>query len=167
MPVEVWTGVASASAAESLGAAMHLEFPRSPRHHRRDAPTGGTMMDEKGEPLLRFSFTSGDTVVEITAPAAVTVLSGADSIDRLIADLLQVRAQLAPPHPDRPPRTPGSSIPVAERWWVSPQPTGGVVLCSMHRGLGWLALPLPAESARNLVTTISSYLATPAAGTSS
>lgn len=152
---------------EGVDQAVHLESSRLPRHYGRDAPTRGTLMDEKGEPLLRFSFTSGDTVVEITAPAVVTVLSGAGSIDRLIADLLQVRAQLAPPHPDRPPRTPGSSIPVAERWWVSPQPDGGVVLCSMHRGLGWLALPLSVEHAQKLITTISTYLAKPAAGTSS
>ena len=76
----------------------------------------------------------------------------AEQLDGLIAGLSNLRMLKEPPVADDMPEE--TLIQPSTRYTVSTGPTGDVVLCFRHGGLGWVGFALPAVHAANLAREI-------------
>ncbi|HEY3911773.1 MAG TPA: hypothetical protein VGM07_18080 [Stellaceae bacterium] len=124
--------------ASSIGAAMAVSlalFTIYARHSRSAAQTASepawTLNEQKTTVVAKFP----------TVPPATLTLDAAQ-VDKMIAELAQLRAAMKPPRPIGDP-APGTTINVATtgRWWVQPD-GAGIDLAILHPGYGWVGLEL-------------------------
>lgn len=98
-------------------------------------------------------------VVFPTEPPAGIRLDHID-VEDMIEKLAAMRVGMEPPMPLRDPFA-GTRILAhpAGRWFLDPQPSGHIMLCILHPGIGWVGLPMTPKALLSMMEVAARVMA--------
>jgi hypothetical protein len=114
------------------------------------APSHQSLAQSKASPVWTLDDPKTTLTEQLPNAPAVTLKLDAAEVDKLIATLAQMRAEMKPSRPIVEPAL-GTKINVATvgRWYVQPD-GNGIVLAILHPGYGWVGLYLDPSNIEQL-----------------